>query len=79
MIPYSIYKIELLFRHQITKTLPACFWKNVIILENNESLVEYHGFQIRKTIADKLDQVTKKLPGGISLKILDGYRSLERQ
>lgn len=79
MIPYSIYKIQLLFRKQITKTLPVLFWKKVIIHENNEPLVDYCGFQVRKAIAEKLDYAKKKLPQGISLKLLDGYRSLERQ
>jgi D-alanyl-D-alanine dipeptidase len=64
-------------------TLPRKFWDRVSIQENNEPMVSYESygeiFLVRKTIAEKLDQVKNKLPQGVFLKILDGYRSLERQ
>lgn len=81
--------------HQITKVLPRSAWERVIINENNESLVEVpeagelkHGlvvkeykplFLVRKTVAQKLVQVSENLPLGINLVFIEGYRTLNNQ
>lgn len=83
MIPFFVYQLVSFPNRQITHSLPRKFWDRVVIKENNEPMVPYESygtsFLVRKAIAEKLDQVKKKLPQGIYLKVLDGYRSLERQ
>lgn len=64
---------------QIKYTLPSRFWKRVLIVENGEPMVFYDGHMIRKTVAEKLDQVKSVLPKGVHLKLIDGYRSSEQQ
>lgn len=78
-IPYFIFKLRVLWNRQITQVLSRKHWEGIVVLENNEPMVSYGGFFLRKTVAEKLDQVKQKLPKGIYLKILDGYRSLEDQ
>ena len=81
---------------QITKTLPRSAWKDVVIKENNEPLVEVletdrikivNLFQsnydpiyfVRKTIAEKMIEVSNGLPEGINLVLIEGYRTLKNQ
>lgn len=77
--PYFIYRLFSLGSKQIRFVLPKKFWDNVSIVENHESMVSYNNQSVRKTVAEKLDHVKKQLPNGIHLKVIDGYRSLERQ
>ncbi|MEI8224115.1 MAG: M15 family metallopeptidase [bacterium] len=79
IIPYWIYRITSIPYRQIIHVLPRKHWEHVSIQENDESLVVYDGFKIRGTVAQKIEQVKKQLPEGVYLKLLDGYRSLERQ
>ncbi len=78
-MPYSIYKLLSFGSGQIRYVLPRKHWEGVVVRENSEPMVSYEGFFLRKTVREKLDQVKQKLPKGIHLKILDGYRSLEQQ
>lgn len=79
IIPYWIYRITAIPYRQIIHVLPRKHWGRVTIQENNEPLVAYQGFMIRSALAQKLEQVKGQLPEGVQLKLLDGYRSLERQ
>ncbi len=78
-IPYFVYRIVSLPSRQITRPLPRRFWDRVEIVENGEPMIEFQGFRLRKTVGDMLHQVSGNLPSGTRLKVLDGYRSLERQ
>lgn len=81
--------------NQITKTLPKTEWEGVFIHENNEPLIEVREtdrlkislvsktytplFFVRKTVAEKLYRVSEKLPKGISLALIEGYRTMKAQ
>lgn len=82
-------------KNQIEKTLPRSAWKNIVISENNEPLVEIIetekiklglikksypvSFLIRKTIKEKLEQSSERLPDGIVFVVIEAHRSLEAQ
>jgi zinc D-Ala-D-Ala dipeptidase len=80
---------------QIEKTLPRSAWENLDIKENNDPLVEIketskiklnlvsktydQSFYVRKTIFEKLEKVSQKLPDNLILVVIEGYRSFESQ
>ena len=80
---------------QRTNVLPREVWQDIVIRENNESLVEIlqtnkikraqvgkEGpvyFFVRKSVAEKLEQLSRNLPDGINLAIIEGYRSIDSQ
>jgi D-alanyl-D-alanine dipeptidase len=82
-------------KNQIEKVLPRSAWGNVVIHENDEPLVEVkqtqklkigliqksyqQSFFVRKTVAEKLRRVAERLPEGIHLTLIEGYRSLDSQ
>lgn len=78
-VPYFIYRLLSIYKRQIDRVLPKRFWDRVQIIESNEPMVSFQGFLMRKAVAEKLGEVEKLLPEEIGLKVLDGYRSLERQ
>lgn len=81
--------------NQITKTLPASYWKDVNINENNEPLMELvetkklklgwikKGYQalffVRRTVAEKLYRVAEMLPDRFVLVTIEGYRTKQSQ
>jgi D-alanyl-D-alanine dipeptidase len=82
-------------RKQITKILPRSKWSDIVIIENNEPLVPVietdtlktglilkgyeTSFLVRKSVRDKLYQVSQSLPQGMCLLVIEGYRSVEDQ
>lgn len=80
---------------QITHILPRSAWQEIVITENNESLVEVSpseklmvgviskeyspSFFVRKSVAEKLMCVANSLPSGMHLVLIEGYRSMEHQ
>lgn len=78
-IPYFVYRLYLVGSRQIKQVLPRKYWDRVSIVENNELMVEYGGSFVRKVVAEKLDRVKQNIPAGYFLKIIEGYRSLEKQ
>lgn len=80
---------------QIQKNLPRSEWQKVSIIENGEPLVEIKdlerlrlgfiqkeykpSFFVRRTISEKLEQVSNSLPPGIVLVLIEGYRSMQNQ
>ncbi len=82
-------------KNQIEKTLPRSAWDAVTIYESGEPLVEVQpskkiilgleakqyqaSFMVRKTVAEKLIRVANSLPTGITLVLIEGYRSMEHQ
>jgi D-alanyl-D-alanine dipeptidase len=88
-------KYDLVFYSQIRYILPRIEWEQVVVCENNEELVRVSetkklvlnlvhknydaDYRVRKTIADKLSQVSQLLPGRYKLVLIEGYRSLEHQ
>jgi D-alanyl-D-alanine dipeptidase len=79
IIPYWVYRVVAIPYRQINRVLPRIHWERVSVQENNEPLVEYKGFKIRSIVVQKIERVKQRLPEGIYLKLLDGYRSLDRQ
>lgn len=79
IIPYWIYRVFSLVSPQMSQVLPRKHWERVSVRENNEPLVVCDGFKLRMTVAQKIERVKEQLPEGLYLKLLDGYRSLERQ
>lgn len=73
------YRIFSIGYRQIKYILPKKYWERVVIVENNDPMVTYEGCLVRKQVAEKLDQVKQILPEGYFLKIIEGYRSLEKQ
>lgn len=87
--------IEICLYGQICFVLPRSEWDRVIVSENNEPMVTLQNterlicgiidknydadYRVRKTIADKLLQVSQSLPGGYKLVLIEGYRSLQHQ
>jgi len=81
--------------NQVTQVLPKSAWDNVVINENNDSIVEMgetdrikigliekpgvKDFLIRKTVWEKLKEVSYTLPEGTNLSIIEGWRSVENQ
>jgi D-alanyl-D-alanine dipeptidase len=81
--------------NQISKTLPASDWQKVVIEEKDQPLVEIKeteflkvglikksyesSFFVRKTVAEKLYEVSKRLPVGIKLILIEGWRSIQSQ
>lgn len=74
---------------QITTTLPKSAWKNVIIEENNDSILIISptsnlklanpNIKIRKTLVAMLEKAADNLPDEFYLYIIEGVRSLEDQ
>lgn len=90
-----LQQYDLVFYSQIRYTLPRSEWEQVVVCENNEELVQVYeteklvlnlvhknydaDYRVRKTIADKLSQVSQSLPDGYKLVLIEGYRSLQHQ
>lgn len=82
-------------KKQIKKILSRSDWDTVKIQENHEPLVEIKdteklktglikklynpSFFVRKTVAEKLYKVSEKLPQGINLVLIEGYRDIKSQ
>ncbi|MEO5646458.1 MAG: M15 family metallopeptidase [Candidatus Paceibacterota bacterium] len=80
---------------QITKVLPRSAWEHVIIQENKEPLVHLEQaaklklggvhkqyeplFLVREAVAQKLYTVSARLPEGIVLVVIEGYRTMQHQ
>lgn len=92
-LPYFFYQLVSFGNRQITRTLPRSFWNRIEIFENDESLIELQpteklilqpvdietSFSVRKTVAEKIYMISKNLPSGIKLAVIEGYRSMEKQ
>ncbi len=82
-------------KNQVTKILSIKDWQRVVIEENAEPLMEVRdseclkvglikksyesSFFVRKTVAEKLYEVSKRLPTGIKLALIEGWRSIKSQ
>ena len=67
---YFLHQLSLIVYSQIKVVLPRKYWDRIIIIENNEPMVEYEGFLLRKKVSEKFEKVKKNLPTGYFLKIL---------
>lgn len=81
--------------NQITTTLPASRWGEVVIKENNEPLVElietkklklgwvkkgYKAlFFVRRSVAEKLYYAAERFPRGFVLVVIEGFRTTSSQ
>jgi D-alanyl-D-alanine dipeptidase len=82
-------------KRQITNTLSRIAWQDIIINESGEELVLIREttklkidlikkhykpiFYLRKSVAEKLFRVSERLPEGIVLILIEGYRTLRSQ
>lgn len=80
---------------QIKTILPKTAWENISIHESNEVMVEITetnrikiglvkkkyqpSFYVRETVRGKLIAASEKLPKGMSIVLIEGYRSVETQ
>lgn len=82
-------------RDQETLIIPSRHWQSVQIWENNESLEKIEdtlrirvglipkqyeiSFLVRRTVHQKLQKVSERLPPGINLVVIEGYRTTQSQ
>lgn len=79
MYGYKVYINLFLYKIGLRHILPSAIVNNKQIQECGEPLVEFQGFRVRKSVANRLKIAADLLPKNYSIHILCGYRSTTEQ
>ncbi|MDR3208932.1 MAG: D-alanyl-D-alanine carboxypeptidase family protein [Rickettsiales bacterium] len=79
MLGYKIYINYLLWRVGLRDVLPAAIVNRVRVADNGEKLKKIQNTELRSGVCERLRAAQSKLPNGIRIKILSGFRPLSEQ
>jgi len=79
MAGFKVCLNYILWRVGLWRVLPGAIINRVAVRECGEALVSYKGARLRVGVVERLKFAESRLPSGVEIKILSGFRSLSEQ